>query len=103
MPRNTLFAIVTVTGVVYGTSNDQQVSINLRRFYRKGVNMLGYSGLVETADEQRSALETLLSMMAAGKLHVPIGEVLPLADASDAHARIVGRGVEGKIVLDCRK
>jgi NADPH2:quinone reductase len=89
--------------VVYGTSNEQQVSINLRRFYRKGVNMLGYSGLVETADEQRVALDTLLSLMAAGRLHVPVGEVLPLADAGDAFARILGRGVEGKIVLDCRQ
>ncbi len=88
--------------VVYGTSNDQQVSINMRRLYRKGVNMLGYSGMVESADEQRAALETLLSMMAAGKLHVPVGDVLPLGGAADAHARIIGRGVEGKIVLDCR-
>ena len=39
--------------VVYGTSNDQQVTINLRRMYRKAIDMLGYSGLVETADEQR--------------------------------------------------
>ena len=88
--------------VVYGTSNDQQVSINLRRFYRKGVNMLGYTGLVESADEQRAALDTLMSLMAAGKVHVPVGEVLPLANAADAVARIVGRSVEGKIVLDCR-
>ena len=57
--------------VVYGTSNDERVSINLRRLYRKGVTLLGYSGLVETAEEQREALDTLLAMMAAGALHVP--------------------------------
>ena len=89
--------------VVYGTSNDERVSINLRRLYRKGVNLLGYSGLVETADEQRLALDTLLAMMTAGTLHVPVGDVLPLSAAADAHARILGRGVEGKIVLDCQK
>ena len=89
--------------VVYGTSNDERVSINLRRLYRKGVDVLGYSGLVETADEQRVALDTLLAMMAAGTVNVPVGDALPLSAAADAHARILGRGVEGKIVLDCQK
>ncbi|MEP7115515.1 MAG: zinc-binding alcohol dehydrogenase family protein [Ilumatobacteraceae bacterium] len=89
--------------VVFGTSNDQQVSINLRRLYRKGVSLLGYSGLTDTAGEQRSAMETLLTMMASGTLHIPIGDVLPLADAAEAHARILERRVEGKLVLDCQK
>ena len=89
--------------VVYGTSNDERVSINLRRLYRKGVTLLGYSGLVETAEEQREALDTLLAMMAGGSLRVPVDEVLPLSAAADAHARILGREVEGKIVLDCQK
>jgi NADPH2:quinone reductase len=89
--------------VGYGTANGERVSINLRRLYRKGVTLLGYSGLVETAEEQREFLDTLLAMMAAGKLHVPVGEVLPLSAAADAHARILARGVEGKIVLDCQK
>ncbi len=88
--------------VVYGTSNAEQVSINLRRLYRKGVSVLGYAGLVDTAEEQRVALDTLLEMMAAGTLRVPVGDVLPLSEAAVAHARILGRGVEGKIVLDCQ-
>jgi NADPH:quinone reductase len=88
--------------VVYGTSNAERVSINLRRLYRKGVSLLGYAGLVDTADEQRIALDTLLAMMAAGTLRVPVGDVLPLSAAAVAHARILGRRVEGKIVLDCR-
>ena len=77
--------------VVYGTSNDEQVSINLRRLYRKGVTLLGYGGLVDTPQEQRDALDKLLSMMAAGSLTIPVGDVLPLADAAEAHARILGR------------
>ncbi len=88
--------------VVYGTSNNEHVSINLRRLYRKGVNLLGYAGLVDTPEEQRTALNTLLAMMAAGTVHVPIGAVLPLSGAGEAHARILSRGVEGKILLDCR-
>ena len=89
--------------VVYGTSNDEQVSINLRRLYRKGVSLLGYAGLVDTPDEQRAALDTLIAMMASGSLRVPVGDVLPLDAAADAHARILGRSVEGKVVLDCSR
>ena len=98
-------AAIAIQGrlVVYGTSNDEQVSLNLRRLYRKSVNLLGYGGMVDTPEEQRIALETLMSMLAAGTLRVPIGELLPLAGAADAHARILGRGVEGKILLDCQK
>jgi NADPH2:quinone reductase len=88
--------------VVFGTSNNEHVSLNLRRLYRKGVSLLGYSGMVETAEEQRTALEALLAMMSAGSIHVPVGTVLPLAQAAEAHARILGRRVEGKIVLDCQ-
>jgi len=89
--------------VVFGTSNDQQVSINLRRLYRKGVSLLGYSGLTDTPEDQRGAITMLLEMMAAGSLHIPIGDVLPLADAAEAHARILERRVEGKLLLSCQK
>jgi NADPH2:quinone reductase len=88
--------------VVYGTSNDEQVTLNLRRLYRKAVSLLGYSGLVGTPEEERSVLNALLDLMAKGSLRVPLGEVLPLARAADAHRRILDRQVEGKIVLDCR-
>jgi NADPH2:quinone reductase len=89
--------------VVFGTSNDQQVSLNLRRLYRKGVSLLGYSGLTDTPEDQRGAITMLLEMMAAGSLHIPIGDVLPLADAAEAHARILERRVQGKLLLSCQK
>jgi NADPH:quinone reductase len=89
--------------VVFGTSNNEQVTINLRRLYRKGVSLLGYSGLTDTAEDQRAAMDTLLAMMTAGSLHIPVGDVLPLASAAEAHARILERRVEGKIVLDCQR
>ena len=88
--------------MVFGTSNDELVTVNLRRLYRKGVSLLGYSGLTDTAEDQRGAMDTLLAMMAAGSLHIPIGDVLPLASAAEAHARILERRVEGKVVLDCQ-
>jgi NADPH:quinone reductase len=88
--------------VVFGTSNDQMVTINLRRLYRKGVSLLGYSGLTDTAEDQRGAMDGLLGMMASGSLRIPVGDVLPLGDAAEAHARILERRVEGKLVLDCQ-
>jgi NADPH:quinone reductase len=87
--------------VVYGTSNDEQITMNLRTFYRKGLTMFGYTGLVESADLQREVLENLLGLMAAGSLRVPIGEVLPLDGAAEAHARILARRVQGKLILRC--
>jgi NADPH:quinone reductase len=88
--------------VVFGTSSNEQVSINLRRLYRKGVSLLGYAGMVDTPEEQRTAMDTLMAMMAAGSLHIPVSDVLPLAGAAEAHARILDRRVEGKILLDCQ-
>jgi NADPH2:quinone reductase len=88
--------------VVYGTSNDERISMNLRRLYRKGITLLGYAGLVDTPQEQREVLDTLLAMMSAGELRIPVGDVLPLSAAADAFARILNRGAQGKIVLDCQ-
>jgi NADPH2:quinone reductase len=87
--------------VVYGTSSDEVVTLNLRRLYRKGATLLGYSGLVETAAQQRAVLVELFARLADGRLHVPIADVLPLAQAAAAHERIVEQRVEGKLVLDC--
>jgi NADPH:quinone reductase len=87
--------------VVYGTSNDEQIAMNLRTFYRKGLTMYGYTGLVESAGLQRGVLRNLLGLMAEGSLRVPIGEVLPLEGAAEAHARILERRVQGKLILQC--
>jgi NADPH2:quinone reductase len=87
--------------VVYGTSNDERVTLNLRQLYRKGVTVLGYTGLMESPAEQAGVLARLLELMAAGHLRVPV-TVLPLDGAAEAHARIVERRSHGKLVLDCR-
>jgi NADPH2:quinone reductase len=88
--------------VVYGTSSDEIVTLNLRRLYRKAVTLLGYSGLVGTPEEERGVLDKLLTLMAAGSLRVPVSDVLPLGQAAEAHRQILDREVQGKIVLDCR-
>ena len=88
--------------VSYGTSADEMVTLNMRGLYRKGITLKGYTGLRETAEQQAEILQHLLAEIAAGQLRVPIDAVLPLSGAAEAHARILAKSVEGKIVLNCR-
>ena len=88
--------------VVYGTSVDEMVTINLRNLYRKGLVVSGYTGLRETPAEQGGLLATLIGQIASGALKVPIDEVFGLDGAAETHRRILERRVEGKLLLDCR-
>jgi NADPH:quinone reductase len=88
--------------VVFGTSDDEHVALNWRTMYRKGTQIFGYSGLVETPTEQADVLAKLIASVNAGTLQIPIGAILPLGDAAAAHANILSRSVEGKQILDCR-
>jgi NADPH2:quinone reductase len=86
--------------VNFGTSSSTTVTFDMRAFYRKGTRLLGYGGLLLTADQRAAAFAALFADVAAGRLHVPIDAVLPLAGAGEAHRRILAREVEGKILLD---
>lgn len=88
--------------ISYGTSADEMVTINMRALYRKGITLKGYTGLRETAAEQADILRHLLAEISSGRLRVPIDAILPLGDAAEAHARLLAKEVEGKLVLDCR-
>jgi NADPH:quinone reductase len=88
--------------VVFGTSDAEQVTLNWRTMYRKGTQIVGYSGLVETSAEQSEVLAGLIAELNAGTLRVPIGATLPLGEAATAHRNILDRKVEGKQILDCR-
>ena len=87
--------------ISYGTSADEMVTLNMRGLYRKGITVKGYTGLRETAADQADILRHLLAEISAGRLRVPIDAILPLGDAAEAHARILAKKVEGKLVLDC--
>jgi NADPH:quinone reductase-like Zn-dependent oxidoreductase len=87
--------------VVYGTSSNVESTLNLRVMYRKGVSLLGYSGLILAEDRRRQILDDLLGEVAAGQLKVPV-EVVPLAQAADCHRRVLDRALTGKLVLDTR-
>ena len=85
--------------VLYGASASDDIPLSSRGFYRKGLTMLGYSGLVETPESQAEVLRSLLALTATGSLRVAT-ELLPLGDAAQAHQRILDRRVTGKLVLD---
>jgi NADPH:quinone reductase len=86
--------------VNYGTSAGTEVGIDMRTLYRKGVSMIGYTGLRETDTE--GAFAALFAGLANASLTVGIDAVLPLASAGDAHRRILDRSVVGKLLLDVR-
>jgi NADPH:quinone reductase len=86
--------------VNFGTSSDTAVSFDMRTFYRKGTQLLGYGGLILTAEHRTQAYAALFADIAAGRLTVPIDEVLPLHQAGEAHRRILAKEVSGKLLLD---
>lgn len=85
--------------VVYGTSSDPTTQFNLRELYRKGAVILTYSGLMDRPEDSQAAFDQLFQAVADGSLSVPVDEVLSLEQAGEAHERVLGRGVRGKLLL----
>jgi NADPH2:quinone reductase len=85
--------------VLFGASAGDDIPLSCRGFYRKGISMFGYTGLLEPPDRQAVLVAQLLGLVRDGRLVVPI-EVLPLSSAAVAFQRILDREVEGKLVLD---
>jgi NADPH:quinone reductase len=88
--------------VLFGVSAGDEITLPARSFYRKGLSLLGYTGLLEAPDRQTAQFAVLLELVRDGVLRLPV-ELLPLADADSAFRRILGREVQGKLVLDTRR
>ena len=86
--------------VNYGTSAGTEVGLDMRALYRKGVTMIGYTGLREV--DTAAAFAALFAGLANGSLTVDIDAILPLSSAAGAHRRILDRSVTGKLLLDVR-
>jgi NADPH2:quinone reductase len=84
---------------LFGASSGPEATMDLRALYRKGIHLLGYSGTVEPPERTRAALGAALAELAAGRIRVPIDEVLPLERAAEAHQRILDRKVQGNLLL----
>jgi NADPH2:quinone reductase len=86
--------------VLFGVSAGASHELDLRQLYRKAISLLTYSGTIEPVERLREATEAVLAELAAGRLRVPVQEVLPLEAAPEAHRRIEERAVRGKLVLE---
>jgi NADPH:quinone reductase len=84
---------------LFGTSAGSRAELELRELYRKGLSLLGYSGLASTPEQLAAALRACIEAVAAGRLRVRIDEVLPLERGEEAHKRIRERRVRGKLLL----
>jgi NADPH2:quinone reductase len=85
--------------VSFGTSAGPEVQLNMQTLYRKGLQVLGYAGMMLGEEERRRGLSAALSALAGGEMRVVIDEVLPLAEVNQAFRRLVERRVQGKLLL----
>jgi NADPH2:quinone reductase len=74
----------------------------VRTFYRNGLALLGYGGTRESASRLAQGISTVAGELVAGRVRIPVAEVLPLDRVEDALALLRGRAVVGKVVLDVR-
>ncbi|MGH9091671.1 MAG: quinone oxidoreductase family protein [Acidimicrobiales bacterium] len=86
--------------VILGTSAGPRGELPLQALYRKGLTISGYGGLIEPEDVMARAVRAALQALADGRLHVPVDDVVPLAEVNGALRRLAGHGVRGKLVLD---
>ena len=86
--------------VVYGTSDDQNVTFNMRQMYRKAISIIGYAGLISDQQTDAGIMASLFEMMAASSLRIRLGDVLALNQADEAFTRILQRTARGKLLLD---
>ena len=88
--------------VTFGTSAGPEVTFNAQRLYRKGLQVRGYNSLGIAPGPVAAAGAALLAEMAAGRVDIPIDDIVPLAQVNEALGRLRERAVVGKIVLDLR-
>jgi NADPH2:quinone reductase len=83
--------------VVFGTAAGAQVQLDWQAVYRRHLEVLGYGGLVLEQDERREKLQQVLLALADGRLRIPVGRTVALADGTQVFDR---GGIPGKTVLD---
>lgn len=98
------FGRMAVYGYASGEPGVLSPEVQQELFYRpvlnqtvSGFNIGVYFGL--RPQVAVAALQELIGWVAGGRVRVPIGAVLPLADAATAHRLLADRLVTGKIVL----
>jgi len=84
---------------LFGASAGPEITLRATGLYRKEVSILTYSLTSEPPEWTRRALEQILGELAKGSVRLPIGEILPLTAAAEAHRRVLDRELTGKLLL----
>jgi NADPH2:quinone reductase len=88
--------------VVFGTSAGAEVSFNLQSLYRQAQTIVGYAGMAVPPQARRQGLQAALGAVAEGRMRIPIGATVALAEVNRAFDLLAERNVTGKVVLDLR-
>jgi NADPH:quinone reductase len=90
---------VTVIGIGAGAKAEVNLGLLMGKRARIHGSMLRARLLEEKALTARAMERSVLPLLAAGDVHVPIAATYPLEDAEAAYDRFAGGGKLGKIVL----
>jgi NADPH2:quinone reductase len=88
--------------VLFGYASGPVTCIDPAQLNAKGslfVTRPGLAHYIATREELLWRATDVMDMVAAGQLQLSIGEVLPLADAAQAHRLLEGRRTIGKLLL----
>lgn len=79
--------------VSIGTISPEKYALNLGLLVVNTLSLLGSDNVT------RQSLRQAMQLVAEGKLKAPVGEIMPMSDASLAQQRLESRSVFGRIVL----
>jgi NADPH2:quinone reductase len=86
-------------GRVVVVGNRGRIEIDPRKIMSKNATITGFALWQATPDDLRRVHAALGAMLEARTLRPIVGEELPLADAAEAHRRVLQPGHKGRIVL----
>lgn len=92
-------AMLAPRGRVVIVGNRGRVEIDPRKIMGKQGVVTGFTLWGLTPEELQQAHEAVGEALASGALRPVVGTELPLADAAEAHRRVMTPGAKGKIVL----
>ena len=91
--------VVAPGGRIVVIGNRGRVEIDARKIMTKDISVFGLALWGIPADEVRRAHAAIIAGLDRGTLTPVVGIELPLAEAAEAHRRVMDPGAKGKIVL----
>lgn len=92
--------------IVIATLGGEICEIDLRTFFRKGLKLIGSTLRSRTSEMKAQILQSMEKLLwpafSAGTVKAVIHQILPIAQAEEAHAILQNRENVGKVVLTVR-